>query len=94
MTTVPTCSTHLQLYPAVQAYFRQHQPPTLIVRGKNDKISPADGAYPYKRDLKKLEFHLPDTGHFALEDRADEMVPLIRSFLATNVTRHDGHRAG
>jgi pimeloyl-ACP methyl ester carboxylesterase len=79
--------TNLPLYPAVQAYFRKYQPPTLIVWGKNDKIFPADGAYPYKRDLRKLEFHLIDTGHFALEDKADEMVPLIRAFLAKNVTQ-------
>ena len=73
--------TNLPLYPAVQAYFRKHQPPTLIVWGKNDKIFPADGAHPYKRDLPKVEFHLIDTGHFALEDKLDEMVPLIRDFL-------------
>jgi pimeloyl-ACP methyl ester carboxylesterase len=79
--------TNLPLYPSVQAYFRKYQPPTLIVWGKNDKIFPADGAYPYKRDLRKLEFHLIDTGHFALEDRADEMVPLIRDFLVRNLTR-------
>lgn len=73
--------TNLPLYPVVQAYFRERQPPTLIVWGKNDKIFPADGAHPYKRDLRDLEFHLIDTGHFALEDKADEMVPLIRDFL-------------
>src|SRR5215510_1940001 len=39
--------SNLPLYPQVQAYFRKHQPPTLIVWGKNDKIFPADGAYPY-----------------------------------------------
>ena len=77
--------TNLPLYPAVQAYFREHQPPTLIVWGKNDKIFPADGAHPYKRDLPDVEFHLLDTGHFALEDKADEMVPLIRDFLARKV---------
>jgi pimeloyl-ACP methyl ester carboxylesterase len=60
----------------VQSYFRKYQPPTLIVWGKNDKIFPADGAYPYT-----VEFHLIDTGHFALEDKGDEMVPLIRDFL-------------
>jgi pimeloyl-ACP methyl ester carboxylesterase len=77
--------TNLPLYPAVQAYFRKYQPPTLIVWGKNDKIFPADGAFPYKRDLKKLDFHLIDSGHFALEDKSDEMVPLIRAFLAANL---------
>jgi pimeloyl-ACP methyl ester carboxylesterase len=73
--------SNVPLYPAVQAYFRQYKPPTLIVWGKNDKIFPADGAYPYKRDLPDVEFHLIDTGHFVLEDKADEVVPLIRDFL-------------
>ena len=36
---------------------------------------------PYLRDIPDAELHLIDTGHFALEDKADEMVPLIRSFL-------------
>ncbi|MGY3442785.1 alpha/beta fold hydrolase [Bradyrhizobium sp. USDA 4473] len=77
--------TNVPLYPAVQAYFRKYQPPTLIVWGKNDKIFPADGAYPYKRDLPEVEFHLIDTGHFVLEDKADEVVPLIRDFLKRKV---------
>jgi pimeloyl-ACP methyl ester carboxylesterase len=80
--------TNLPLYPAVQAYFREHQPPTLIVWGKNDKIFPADGAHPYKRDLPDVEFHLIDTGHFALEDKADEIVPLIRDFLGRKLARN------
>jgi hypothetical protein len=29
--------------------------------------------------------HLLDTGHFALEDKLDEMAPLIRSFLDRHV---------
>ena len=77
--------TNLPLYPAVQDYFRKHQPPTLIVWGKNDFILPADGALPYKRDLEDLEFHLIDAGHFVLEDKADEVFPLIRSFLDRKV---------
>ena len=55
------------LYPKWQAYFREFQPPALIVWGKNDYIFPEQGAHPYKHDLKHLEFHLLDTGHFALE---------------------------
>jgi pimeloyl-ACP methyl ester carboxylesterase len=70
------------LYPQWQAYFRKHQPPTLIVWGKNDQIFPAEGAEPYKRDLKNIEFHLLDTGHFALEEEGDHIAELIRSFLA------------
>ena len=79
--------TNLPLYPKVQELFRKHQPPTLVVWGERDTIFPADGAHPYKRDLTDLEFHLIPTGHFALEDRADEMVPLIRDFLDRKVAR-------
>src|SRR5262249_34204776 len=77
--------TNLPLYPPGQDYFRKHPPPTLFSGAKNAKIFPADGAYPYKRDLPKVEFHLIDTGHFALEDKADEMVPLIRDFLTREI---------
>lgn len=73
--------TNVALYPRFQAFFREHQPPTLIVWGKNDKVFPASGAKPYLRDLPKAELHLVDSGHFALEDRFDEMEPLIHEFL-------------
>ena len=73
--------SNVPLYPDFQAFFREHKPPMLIVWGKNDKIFPADGATPYLRDLPDAELHLLDTGHFALEDKLDEMVPLIRDFL-------------
>jgi len=73
--------SNVPLYPKFQAFFRDYKPPTLIVWGKNDKIFPADGAGPYLRDLPKAEMHLLDTGHFALEDKLDEMAPLIRGFL-------------
>jgi pimeloyl-ACP methyl ester carboxylesterase len=69
------------LYPEWQAYFREYQPPTLIVWGKNDYIFPADGAHPYKRDLKNVDFHLLDTGHFALEEDGDFIAGLIRDFM-------------
>jgi len=76
--------TNVPLYPKWQEYFRKHQPPTLIVWGKNDYIFPADGAYPYKRDLKNLEFHLLDTGHFALEEKGEEIADHILNFLKKN----------
>ncbi|MFT5139559.1 MAG: pimeloyl-ACP methyl ester carboxylesterase [Lysobacterales bacterium] len=72
-------------YPAWQKYFREYQPPTLIVWGKNDYIFPAEGAQPYKRDLINLEFHLLDTGHFALEEDGQKIAGLIRDFHQKNV---------
>ena len=69
------------LYPEWQAYFRKHQPPTLIVWGEKDEIFPAAGAYPYKRDLKNVEFHLFNTGHFAIEEDGQAIANLIRRLL-------------
>ena len=69
------------LYAQWQEYFRQHQPPALIVWGKNDQIFPAAGAYPYQRDLKQVELHLLDTGHFALEEELDFISASIREFM-------------
>ena len=76
-------------YPQWQAYFRKYQPPMLIVWGKNDPIFPAAGAEPYKRDLKDLEFHLLDAGHFPIETNGDEIAALIRNFLTRNEARAD-----
>jgi len=73
------------LYPQWQAYFREHQPPTLIVWGKNDEIFPEAGAHPYRRDLENVTFHLLDTGHFALEEDGEEIAHLMRDFLAKHV---------
>jgi pimeloyl-ACP methyl ester carboxylesterase len=69
------------LYPSWQAYFREHQPRTLIVWGTNDEIFPEAGAHLYKRDLKNLDFHLLDTGHFALEEDGDVISKHICDFL-------------
>ena len=73
--------SNVPLYPDFQAFFRQYQPPTLIVWGKNDVIFPEPGAHPYLRDLPAAELHILDSGHFALEDKLDVMAPLIRDFL-------------
>jgi pimeloyl-ACP methyl ester carboxylesterase len=49
--------------------------------GKNDRIFPDEGAHPYKRDLANLEFHLLDTGHFALEEFGPQIAAQMLSFL-------------
>ncbi|MCH7690477.1 MAG: alpha/beta hydrolase [candidate division Zixibacteria bacterium] len=77
--------TNVTKYPEWQAYFREHQPPTLIVWGKNDHIFPPAGAHPYKKDLKNIEIHLLDTGHFALEEKGDVIADLILGFMNKNV---------
>ena len=77
-------------YPEWHEYFRKHQPPALITWGTNDQIFPSAGARPYLRDLPKAELHLLDSGHFALEDKADEIATLMRDFFARKVTSPQG----
>ena len=76
---------NLALYDDWQKYFRERQPPALIVWGKNDQIFPAEGARVYARDLPRAELHLLDTGHFALEDKVDDIATLMTGFLDRNV---------
>jgi pimeloyl-ACP methyl ester carboxylesterase len=83
--------TNLPLYPEWQAYLREYQPPTLIVWGKNDFIFPAEGAFPYLDDLVDVDFHLLDTGHFALEEDGVLIARLIRRFLKRTLHQHRSH---
>ncbi|GEC77808.1 alpha/beta fold hydrolase [Flavobacterium aquatile] len=79
--------TNVKLYPQWQEYFRKYQPETLIVYGKNDYIFPGVGAEAFKKDLKNIEFHLFDTGHFALESFGVEIGVLIGNFLKRKVVK-------
>jgi len=74
---------NLLLYPEWQEKFRKYNPPTLVVWGKNDHIFPVSGAYPYKRDLKDIETHILDTGHFALEEDGNIIAEKIFNFFET-----------
>jgi pimeloyl-ACP methyl ester carboxylesterase len=68
-------------YPKWQALFREYQPPALLMWGKNDHIFPEAGAHPYKRDLKDIDFHILDTGHFALEEYGPQIASSMVEFL-------------
>ena len=76
---------NLVLYPKWQSYFKTMQPPALILWGRNDKIFIAPGAEAYKRDLKNIEVHLLNGGHFVLEEYHREAAKLIDSFLRKNL---------
>ena len=68
-------------YADFQNYFRDHQPPTLVVWGEHDEIFGPDGARAFARDLPKAEIHLLDAGHYALETSGQEIATLVRDFL-------------
>ena len=73
--------TNVDLYPQWQALFREHQPPALVVWGDNDPLFPGYLAEGYRRDLQDVEFHLLDTGHFALEEEGPFIAARMLAFL-------------
>ena len=73
--------SNVALYPAFQAYFREHRPPLLAVWGRNDPFFLPAGAEAFRRDLPDARVVLFDTGHFALETHAAEIAEAIRGFL-------------
>lgn len=74
-------------YDRWHAYLREHQPPALVVWGEGDPIFGVEGAHAYKRDLKDIEVHLLNTGHFALEEDAAVIAKHIQRFLKARLIR-------
>ena len=77
--------TNVASYSEWQAWLREHKPPTLVVWGRNDPSFIAPGAEAFKRDLPDAEIHLLDAGHFALDEKNDEIASLILAFLAKHL---------
>jgi pimeloyl-ACP methyl ester carboxylesterase len=73
--------TNVASYPAWQAWLRRHMPPTLVVWGRNDPSFIAPGAEAFGRDLPDAQIQLLDAGHFALDEKNDEIARLILAFL-------------
>jgi pimeloyl-ACP methyl ester carboxylesterase len=78
-------ASNFDRYDEWHAYFRLHQPPTLVIWGRGDFVFGVAGAEAYKKDLKSVELHILDgAGHFALETNGPEIARYIRGFLATH----------
>jgi pimeloyl-ACP methyl ester carboxylesterase len=76
--------SNIERYDEWHRYFREHQPPTLVVWGKNDFVFAEAGAQAYCQDLKTIKVHLLTAGHFALETKAAEIAGYILGFLHTH----------
>lgn len=74
--------TNVASYSAWQKWLREHKPPTLVVWGRNDPSFIAAGATAFTRDLPDAEVHLLDAGHFAMDEKNDEIADLILKFMA------------
>ena len=74
--------SNLAKYDGWHEFFRNRQPRTLIVWGKNDPFFTVPGAQAYLRDIPRAELHLLDTGHFALEESSEFIAQQIIKVLA------------
>jgi pimeloyl-ACP methyl ester carboxylesterase len=75
-------ATNVRMYPQVHQYFRDSQVPLLAVWGRGDGGFGPEGAKAFAQDLPHARIHLLDGGHFLLESELDDVVRLIRDFLA------------
>ncbi len=71
-------ANNLTRYPDFQAFFRDRQPPALIIWGKHDPFFIPAGAEAYRRDNPNAVVELLDTGHFALETHVAHIAMRIR----------------
>ncbi len=76
--------SNFEKYEEWQNYLKTYQPPTLVVWGENDKFFSSPGAEAYKKDLKNVEIHLFDGGHFMLEEYYKEVAVLTDLFIQKN----------
>ena len=77
--------TNVASYPAWQAWLRQHKPATLVVWGRYDASFIAAGGEAFRRDMSDADVHILDAGHFALDEKVDEIAALMLSFLDKRV---------
>ena len=77
--------TNVESYPVWQAWLRYHKPRTLVMWGRYDPSFIVPGAEGYKRDLPDAEMHILDAGHFALDEKTEEIASLVRGFMARAV---------
>ena len=69
------------------ALLTQIQAPTLIMFGRDDRVTPLDSALTAMRLIRKCELHVfYDCGHWAMIERKDEFESTVLAFLARDRT--------
>ena len=74
--------SNVALYDTWHAAFRQYQPKTLIVWGKNDPFFIQAGAEAFLRDLPQAKLVWLDAGHFVLDENAATVAAEIKGKFA------------
>ncbi|MEN0036845.1 MAG: alpha/beta hydrolase [Cellvibrio sp.] len=76
---------NIKQYAQLHKFFRQYQPPTLAIWGKNDPFFIPAGAEAFKRDNPNAQVSFLDTGHFALETHGKEIATVMLEFLNRSI---------
>ncbi len=71
--------TNVAAYDSWHAAFREYQPKTLIVWGKNDPFFIPAGAEAFLRDLPDAKLVWLDAGHFVLDENAGQVAAEIKA---------------
>jgi pimeloyl-ACP methyl ester carboxylesterase len=79
--------TNIKQYQQLHQFFRQYQPPTLAIWGKNDPFFTPSGAEAFKRDNSKAEVRFLNTGHFAIETHGREIATGMLEFLNRSIKK-------
>lgn len=74
-------------YTQLHQYFRQYQPPTLAIWGRNDPFFLPAGAEAFKSDNPSAEVRFLDTGHFAIESHGPDIAAAMLDFLKRSIKR-------
>lgn len=73
--------TNVASYPAWGAWLREHRPPSLVLWGRYDPSFQIDEVAAYQQDVPDAEVHVLDAGHFAAQDKPDDIARLMAAFL-------------
>jgi pimeloyl-ACP methyl ester carboxylesterase len=73
--------TNVASYPKWQKWLRAYLPKMLVIWGKYDASFTVAGAEGYKKDVPDAELHIIEAGHFALDEKAAEVIGLTEDFL-------------
>jgi pimeloyl-ACP methyl ester carboxylesterase len=73
--------TNVDAYPKWQAWMQKTQPRLLVIWGKHDLSFDPGEPERYRKDVPNAEVHVLDAGHFALDNKADEIAALIKTFM-------------
>jgi pimeloyl-ACP methyl ester carboxylesterase len=79
--------TNVKSYPIWQKWLRDHKPRLLVIWGKYDPSFTEAGAQAYKKDVPGAEIHILEAGHFALDEKAGEVISLTDAFMTRQIKK-------